>query len=186
MSLFEKAQKGDISAFEQILIQYEKLIYNLARRVLGNNEDAEDVTQEVALKIYRNLSSCREEGLLKAWIAKITHNACMDLLRKGKGKQADSLDVLGEIGTEVAEQSEGPEELLVRKELGEHLEGALTQLPPNYRALVALRDINGHSYEEVAEILQLPVGTVKSRLHRARSKLKAILLEQNKGDPRHN
>ncbi|MCL2619448.1 MAG: sigma-70 family RNA polymerase sigma factor [Defluviitaleaceae bacterium] len=186
MNLLEKAQSGNMAAFEEILIKYEKLIYNLARRTMGNNEDAEDITQEVALKIYRNLKSCRGEELLKAWIARITHNTCMDMLRRNKGKHTDSLEVMEEIGAELVEQSEGPEDLLVRKELGQHLEVTLAKLPPQYRALIALRDIHGYSYEEVAEILQLPVGTVKSRLFRGRAKLKTILSEQNGGGLRQN
>lgn len=184
MNLLEKAQNGDIAAFEKILIKYEKLIYNLARRIMGKNEDAEDITQEVAIKIYGNLKFCRGEEFLKAWIGKITHNACMDMLRRNKDKYTESLEVMAEIGEELVEQSQGPEDLLIRKELGKYLEAALEQLPAQYRSLIALRDIHGYTYEEVAEILQLPIGTVKSRLFRGRLKLKTILLEQNEGHMR--
>ncbi|MCL2854690.1 MAG: sigma-70 family RNA polymerase sigma factor [Defluviitaleaceae bacterium] len=185
MNVLEKAQKGNMAAFEEILTAYEKFIYNFARRLMGNTEDAEDITQEVAIKIYRNLHNCRGEGLLRAWIARITHNACMDALRRKKGKYQDSLEMAEELsGLELVDDTESPEETLVRKELGQYLEGALMQLPPSYRALITLRDMDGYSYEEVAEILSLPIGTVKSRLFRGRAKLKSILTEQSGGDIR--
>ena len=194
--LLAKAQGGDMAAFEALLLKYEKLIYNLARRFMGNNEDAEDVTQEVAVKIYRNIKSCKGEEFLSAWISRITHNSCMDALRKRKGKNNESLDEIvdfgdGKMEKQFEDSAEGPEDALIRKELSEQIEGALMQLPVLYRSLVVLRDVLGHSYDEIAEIMGLPVGTVKSRLFRGRAKLKSVLLgmmadrEQNSGSLRY-
>jgi RNA polymerase sigma-70 factor (ECF subfamily) len=177
--------------FEEIIMNYQKLIYNLARRIMGDMQDAQDVAQEVAIKIFRNLSKLRGEEYLSAWISKITHNTCMDFLRRRKGRHFDSLDEMLEIGDgEAAKQlpdpDVGPEALLLQKEVSEQIETALESLPLSYRAPIILRDIHGHSYDEMAEILNLPAGTVKSRLFRGRAKLKSILLEQNQSDYRHN
>jgi len=170
--------------FDNVFLQYQKMIYNLAWRLMGNKEDAEDITQETAMKVYRNLHKCKGEEFLAAWIAKITHNTCMDALRRKKGKFTSSLDdVMGFDDGEAQVQIEdsttaGPEALLLQKELSEQIEAALQKLSPEFRSLVVLRDINGHSYEEISEILDLPEGTVKSRIFRGRAKLKNILLRE--------
>jgi len=169
--------------FENVFLQYQKMIYNLAWRIMGNKEDAEDITQEVAMKIYRNLHKCKGEGFLSAWIGKITHNTCMDVLRRKKGKYTTSLDDVvelgdGEVQVQMQDNEASPEELLLQKEISGQIESALQKLPPEFRSLVVLRDVNGYSYEEIAEILDLPKGTVKSRIFRGRIKLKDILLRE--------
>jgi len=168
--------------FDKVFLQYQKMIYNLAWRLMGNRQDAEDITQDVAVKVYRNLHKCKGEEFLTAWLTKITHNTCMDALRKKKGKFTSSLDDVmefenGEAQFQFKDDSPGPEALLIQKELGEQIEAALQKLPPEFRALVILRDVNGHSYEEISKILDLPEGTVKSRIFRGRAKLKNILLQ---------
>ena len=168
--------------FEDVIKKYDKLIYNLARRWMNNNEDAQDVSQEVALKIYKNLDRCQGEEYLQAWISRITHNACMDALRKKKGKPTESLDEMmdfddGEAAKQVPDEAPTPEERLMQKEVAAQIEQALQKLPLKYRTLILLRDWQGHSYEEVAEITSIPLGTVKSRIFRGRTKLKEILLQ---------
>jgi RNA polymerase sigma-70 factor (ECF subfamily) len=153
---------------------------------MGNNEDAEDITQEVAIKIFRSLASCRGEEFLSAWISKITHNSCMDALRRRKGKYNESLDEIvdfgdGQMEKQLEDESDSPEELLLKKELSEQIEAALLRLPLLYRSPVVLRDMQGYSYDEMAEILNMPAGTVKSRLFRGRAKLKTILSETMPG-----
>ncbi|MCL2575201.1 MAG: sigma-70 family RNA polymerase sigma factor [Defluviitaleaceae bacterium] len=176
--------------FEDVFAKYQKLIYNLSRRIMGNDEDAQDITQEVAIKVYRNLHKCKGEDFVAAWISKITHNTCMDALRKRKGKFTSSLDDTvgfddGEVQVQIEDEAIGPEALLLQKELNAQIETALLKLSTEYRTIVILRDVNGYSYEEIAEITGLPEGTVKSRLFRGRSKLKNILLrEQNQSDLR--
>ncbi|MCL2168721.1 MAG: sigma-70 family RNA polymerase sigma factor [Defluviitaleaceae bacterium] len=168
--------------FEEIIIKYDKMIFNLARRLMGNADDAQDVAQEVAIKVYKNLHKCKGEEYLAAWISRITHNACMDALRKKKGKKTESLDEFmefdgDEFGKQIPATDSTPEELLLQKEVSSQIEDALTKLPIMYRTLVILRDVQGYSYEEVAEISGLALGTVKSRIFRGRGKLKETLLE---------
>lgn len=168
--------------FEDVIKKYDKLIYNLARRWMGNNEDAQDVSQEVALKIYNNLDRCQGEQFLPAWISRITYNASMDALRKKKGKIAESLDEMmsfddSETAKQVPDNDPTPEDRLLQKEVAQQIEKALEKLPLKYRTLILLRDWQGRSYEEVAEITSIPLGTVKSRIFRGRTKLKEILLQ---------
>ena len=181
-----KAQNGDIKAFEEIITSYEKYIYVIAYNIMGNKEDAMDASQEVAIKIYRNLKSCKGENFLKPWIGRITHNACMDALRKRKGKETFSLDEMqseedGKPSMQFKDVAPGPEALLLQKELSVQIRGALQKLPTNLQALIVLRDIQDHSYEEIVQILDLPEGTVKSRLFRARAKLKELLIAEQIG-----
>ena len=182
MDLLKQATGGDTAAFETLIVQYEKLIYNIAWRIMGNAEDAKDIAQEAIIKIYRNLASCKSMAHFKAWAAKITHNACMDELRRRKGKIADSYDAMIDLGEDTVERqledlSEGPEAALLRKELGGMINEGLSQLSDEHRALLILRDVQSLTYEEIADIADLPLGTVKSRISRGRSRLKEILIK---------
>jgi len=121
------------------------------------------------------------EEYLPAWISRITHNACMDALRKKKGKQTDSLDNVldlenGDVSRQIADDAPSPEELLLQKEVSKQIEEALQKLSVSYRSLIILRDVQGHSYDEVAQITGLSLGTVKSKIFRGRAKLREILL----------
>ena len=180
-SLLKRAAKGDVDAFEALIVQYEKFIYNAAWRIMGNAEDAKDIAQEVAIKIFRNLSSVADIKHMRAWVARITHNACMDELRRRRGKTADSYDAMLDLGDaeverEIADAADGPEALLLRQELAGQIEEGLRRLSDEHRALIVLRDVQGLQYEEIAEITQMPLGTVKSRISRGRRNLKQILL----------
>ena len=191
MDILQKAAGGDIAAFETLIVQYEKLIYNIAWRIMGNAEDAKDIAQEAIIKIYRNLATCKSLELFKAWAAKITHNTCMDELRRRKGKAAESYDVMTEEGREIArrggalppESPDDPEAALLRKEMSGMIGEGLNQLSDEHRALLVLRDVQGLTYEEIAEITSLPLGTVKSRISRGRSNLKRILIEMMEHSP---
>jgi len=181
-ALLKRAVKGDVDAFETLIIQYEKYIYNTAWRIMGNAEDAKDITQEVAIKIYRNLASITDIQHMRAWVARITHNACMDELRRRRGKATASMDAMldlgdGEVEREIADTADGPEALLLRQELAGQIEEGLKKLSDEHRALIVLRDVQGMQYEEIAEITQMPLGTVKSRISRGRRNLKQILLK---------
>lgn len=178
--LLREAAGGSVPAFEQIIVNYEKLIYNIAYRLLGNPEDAMDAAQEAVIKIYCNIHKCNDINTLKAWICKITNNTCIDELRRRKGKREESLQKLTEsedgaysIQFEVSEIS--PEDAVLLKERNIVLQAAINKLPPKYKTLIVLRDINGLSYEELAEAAGLSMGTVKSRLSRARERLKRLL-----------
>ena len=185
--VLKKAAAGDVAAFEALILQHEKFIYNIAWRIMGNAEDAKDISQDAIIKIYRNLASVTDTGHMRAWIARIVHNTCMDELRRRKGKIALSYDVMldlgdGELEHQIADSAAGPDEMLLRKEIGQQILQGLNQLSDDHRSLVVLRDVQGLSYEEIAEITGKPLGTVKSRISRGRNNLKRILLvlmEQN-------
>lgn len=180
IEIVDKILKGEMDAFEQLIDRYQKLIYNLAYRIFNNTSDAEDVTQEVFLKIYRNIEKCSGKQSIKTWIYTITYNTCIDEVRKRKGKNNISLDMTldsddGEYSFEVASNEPTPEASLLNKEGIKEIEEAINQLNEVNKSLVFLRDIKGLSYNEISEIMDMNIGTVKSRLNRARNKLKNIL-----------
>ena len=179
-ALLKRAAKGDIASFEGIIIEYEKLIYNLAYRLMNNKEDARDICQEVYIKIFRNLDKCAGIEYMKSWVCTITRNACMDELRRRKGKASDSYDEMLEINegkarAELADRAGGPEDEALKRELSSEIGDAINRLSNEHKELIVLRDIQGMSYEEIAEITHSPLGTVKSRLSRARNNLKKLL-----------
>ncbi|MCL2171861.1 MAG: RNA polymerase sigma factor [Defluviitaleaceae bacterium] len=170
---------GSNAAFENIISQYEKLIYNLAYRIMNNHEDARDICQEVFIKVFRHIKKLDGADFVKNWICTTTHNACLDELRRRRGKAADSMDEIMDSPSrarlEPADIAPGPEGEAMRGELSEQIARAIGQLNDEQRILVVLRDIHGHSYDEIAEITQSPMGTVKSRLARARGNLRKLL-----------
>jgi len=186
-SMLQRAVSGDMEAFETLIRSYEKLIYNITYRMLGNPDDARDASQEVFIKIYKNLSKCANMKAFKSWVYTVTNNTCIDEIRKRKNKTADSLDAMirtedGEMEKQFPADELTPEERLLRKESRESLKKAIMQLSPEHRSLIVLRDIRGLSYSELAEATGASLGTVKSRLSRARNQLCQIVLksrEQN-------
>ncbi len=181
--LLEQAGRGDPVAFESFIIAYEKLIYNVAFRMMGNREDALDMAQEALIKIYKNIGKCVEIRAFKAWACTITTNTCLDELRKRKNKNTESLDFIyesedGNMKRETPSNEPDPQEALLCKEDMEYISRAINSLSDEYREAVVLRDINGLSYQEIADMQNISIGTVKSRISRARNSLKSILLEQ--------
>jgi RNA polymerase sigma-70 factor (ECF subfamily) len=172
---------GDANAFEPLVREHEKNVYNLALRTLGNAQDAEDVTQEAFLKAYRSLASFRGESKFSVWLYRIVTNLCLDALRAGKRRAAQSLTVEGENGEDeelsVPDERFSPEHLLDRKLTREAVQRGLGQLSDEARQILLLREIQGMSYDEIAETLSLDLGTVKSRIFRARKRLCAFLLQ---------
>ena len=191
--LIRKAKQGDMLAFEELILKHEKIVYNLALRMLNHSEDARDISQEVFLKAYRSLSNFDERSAFSTWLYRITHNTCIDEMRKRKGKQTYSLeeDLESEDGSmqrQVADEGDTPEESLMRKEEKSEILQALDTLSEEHKAAIILRDVKGLSYEEIAEIQNLSLGTVKSRINRARNQLKTEILkirEQNRKSVRH-
>lgn len=177
----ERVLKGDANAFEHLVHAYEKTVYNLALRTLGNREDAEDVTQEAFLKAYRSLDSFRGDSKFSVWLYRIVSNLCLDLLRSRQRKPTQSLTVEdddGETGElEISDDHFSPERLLDRKLTRESVQRGLAALPDDARQILLLRELQGMSYEEIAQALDLEPGTVKSRIFRARKKLCAFLLQ---------
>ena len=167
--------------FERLVAEYERPVYLLCLRMMGNREDALDCAQEAMLSAYRAFDRFQGDTHMKTWLYRIAHNTCIDALRRRKN--ITSLDVLHESGFDVPDSAEKtPHMQLEAQERQEAVRQAVRQLPDEQRAALILRDFQNTSYEDIARILQLPEGTVKSRINRAREKLRQILLkngEQN-------
>ena len=177
--LMERVKHGDTSAFNLIVQRHKVLLTNFAYRFLGDREMAEDIVQETFLRVYKNAERYRSDKAgLRTWMYRIAANLCKNELRnRGRrwkilvkpviGNQDDS-DPIEDIPDAVP----GPDSQLEKKELQETLAAAITRLPEKLRAVIILRDIDGMTYEEISQITEKPVGTVKSRLNRARLMLK--------------
>ena len=179
--IIKKAAAGSADAFEQLLLKYQAPIYNLCLRMTGNPEDAADMTQEAFLKAWRSLSSFQFESSFSTWLYRLTTNTCLDYLRSLKRRPQCSLTVEDDEGEEqvldVTDEAPTPEEALLSAEERSQLVHALSQLEASQRQIITLRVVNDLSYAEIAEILDVKEGTVKSRLARARDNLRKKLLQ---------
>ncbi len=171
---------GDVNAFEDLVTAYEKNVYNLALRTTGNAQDAEDMVQEAFLKAYNSLPGFRGDSKFSVWLYRIVSNVCLDFLRRQNRRPSTSLSVEDEEGEEsqldIPDESQSPETLLEQKLTREAVQRGLQSLSGEQRQILLLREIQGLSYEEIAQALDLEAGTVKSRIFRARKKLCAFLL----------
>lgn len=182
--LIKMAVKGDVNAFEKIVYTYEKKIYNIAYNMFTNEQDAYDATQEVFIKLYRNIHSFKFDSSFATWLHRIAVNTCIDEYRKKKKhiyQTAYSLDEPIEnedsaVVREIKDQSKTPEDKIIQNETIEDVRKAISQLKEEYKSIIILRDLNGYSYEEIAKILDCSLGTIKSRLSRARNALKNKVL----------
>jgi RNA polymerase sigma-70 factor (ECF subfamily) len=174
-------QPHEIEAFEALVERYGRRIYGLAYRMAGNEADANDLTQEAFIRVYRALRRIDPRANLESWLYRIVTNLYIDLLRRRPKARVESLDapLVTAKGDEVAREVEGPgpdpEEVVLSAQLDGDIRRALLALSPDLRMVVVLSDIEGRSYEEIAEMVRIPVGTVKSRLHRARRVLQSRL-----------
>ena len=177
--LIAKVQNGDSASFEKLVLENQTKVYNLALRMVGNHEDAYDMSQEAFIKAYNSIALFRGESRFSVWLYRLTTNVCLDFLRSQGRKQHDSLTYINEEDDdkelEIPDDRFSPETLAEKKELREAVNRGLMNLPKDYRAILLLREIDGLSYEEIATALSLEEGTVKSRIFRARKKLCAIL-----------
>ena len=176
--LLQRARKGEMAAFEALVSAYERRVYSLALRSTGSEQDAADVTQEVFFRAYRALDTFRGDSGFSTWLYRITMNLCVDLARKNSAPPPVSLDE--EQNAEISETRGGyqPETALETNELRRELDTALSLISEEHRRIVILRDVGGMSYADIAAALDLEVGTVKSRLARARAALRKILIER--------
>ena len=181
LAVIRRVQQGDVDAFETLVTAYEKNVYNLALRMTGNREDAQDMAQEAFIKAYNSLPGFRGDSKFSVWLYRIVSNVCLDFLRRQKRRPASSLSVEDDEGEEtqldVADVSQSPEVLLEQKLTREAVRRGLDQLPEEQRQILLLREIHGLSYEEIGQTLGLEAGTVKSRIFRARKRLCAFLLQ---------
>lgn len=170
---------GNVNDFEKLVTAYEKNVYNLALRMVGDPDDAADITQETFIKAYRALASFRGDSKFSSWLYRIASNVSLDFLRSRSRRAQVSLsfeneDAEGEI--ELPDMSQNPEEALMKKLSMEAVRRGLDKLPPKQRQILILRELCGMSYAELAKTLDTEEGTVKSRIFRARKRLCAILL----------
>lgn len=177
--IMSRARRGELSAFEELVRLYEKRVYMVALRSTGTPEDAADITQEVFLRAWRSIESFRGDSGFSTWLFRITMNLCVDFARH-KQVQPQTQPLVGEDETErpIPDHAPTPEEHLENRELGRELAAALDEVSEEHRQIVLLRDVDGMSYTEIAETLEISEGTVKSRLSRARLALRAILLRR--------
>lgn len=172
--------EGDADAFGAIVDEYQKNVYNLALRMTGNPEDAQDMSQEAFIKAFNSLASFRGDSKLSVWLYRIVSNVCLDFLHSRKRRQTVSLNMDdGEGGSselEIPDLSAMPEEELNRRLTREAVRKGLLSLPEDQREILLLREIEGLSYDEIAQALELEAGTVKSRIFRARKRLCAQLV----------
>jgi RNA polymerase sigma-70 factor (ECF subfamily) len=182
--LVRRCQAGDAQAWEELVRQYHRRVYSICYRFAGSTDAAQDLTQEVFLRIYRTLN--RYDPLragFMTWVATLTRNLLVDYFRKTKHeRQTDSLDSsLGDgpqattLGELLVDSSAGPEAHLETREAREHVHRALQELSPELREAVILRDLQDMDYREIADVLQVPEGTVKSRINRGRTELARLL-----------
>jgi RNA polymerase sigma-70 factor (ECF subfamily) len=176
--LVRQARTGSEEAFAELVARYKDKIYNLGFRMLGNREEAEDVAQETFLHTYRALDSFRVEERFSPWIYKIASNLCLDRLRKQRYAVA-SLDEPvgpdGDIPQQVADWSSSPDKVYEISEIRQDTQRAISALPPKYKVVVVLRHLQDLTYDEIAKVLNIPQGTVKTRLFRAREILRRKL-----------
>lgn len=172
---------GDINAYELLVKEYEKNVYNLALRMVGNSEDAADMSQEAFIKAYNSLTSFRGDSKFSVWLYRIVSNVCLDYLRSRGRRQTVSLSAENDDGEDVeidiADETQSPERLLDRRLTRDAVRRGLAALPPEHRQILLLREIQGLSYDEIADALGIKAGTVKSRIFRARKKLCAFLIK---------
>lgn len=170
---------GNVNDFEKLVTAYEKNVYNLALRMVGDPDDAADITQETFIKAYRALGSFRGDSKFSSWLYRIASNVCLDFLRSRSRRAQVPLsfeneDAEGEI--ELPDMSQNPEKVLMKKLSMEAVRRGMEKLPPKQRQILVLRELCGLSYAELAQTLSVEEGTVKSRIFRARKRLCAILL----------
>jgi len=178
--LINAAQKGDLDAFNRLVLAYQDVVYTQAYRVLGEPQAADDASQEAFISAYRGLRSFRG-GSFKAWLLRIVTNACYDELRRKQRRPTTPLEPLNSEDEEIessvwmADPAESPEERITRNELGRAIQNCLDRLPLEFRLIVVLVDVQGMDYQEASDVVRKPVGTVKSRLSRARMRMKDCL-----------
>ncbi|MGI6752217.1 MAG: RNA polymerase sigma factor [Anaerovoracaceae bacterium] len=181
-TLIKKAKTGDSRSFELLIEGCQTRAYNTAFRYLGKEEEAMDALQESLIKVFRHLDKFKGDCKFDTWVYRIVINTCNDMVRKKKlEKQTVSIyreTEKGEMTLEIEDESPTPPEAYERVEDGEFLLSCIEKLSPEHREIVILRDIQGFTYEEIGDILTCSPGTVKSRLNRARNKLKSVILEQ--------
>ena len=181
LRVIKEVVDGDRNAFEELVLANQKNVYNLALKMTGAEEDALDISQEAFLKAYRQLESFRGESRFSVWLYRLTYNLCIDFLRRKPGAGVISLtnqDDDEPRDIEIPDVRNMPEDRLIRGETRKIIVESIGELGPNHREVLVMREITGMTYIDIASVLKINEGTVKSRLARARMSLASILMEK--------
>jgi RNA polymerase sigma-70 factor (ECF subfamily) len=185
-ALIQQARHGDLDAFNRIVLAYQEQTYNLALRLLGDDPSAQDATQIAFINAFQSIKSFRG-GSFRAWILRILTNACFDELRRQKRKPTEDLNPIDtssgdelEDPTWLSDDSQSPEDHITQQELEKAIQRCLRGLPEEFRAVIVLVDVQGMDYQEASEVVKKPLGTIRSRLARARQRVQECL--QNAGE----
>jgi len=179
-ALILEAKRGDLQSFNRLVLAYQDMVYNQAYRMMGEFDAAEDATQDAFISAFKSIHNFRG-GSFKGWLLRIVTNACYDELRRRKRRPTTPLEPLDEDDEEIesphwiADPGESPEESAERQELSLAIQNCLNKLPEEFKAVVILVDLQSIDYTEAAEVMHLPLGTIKSRLARARVRLRDCL-----------
>jgi RNA polymerase sigma-70 factor (ECF subfamily) len=176
LALAIAAGKGDMSAFEKLYERHNRRVYSLCLRMTQNSAEAEDLAQEAFIQLFRKIGSFRGDSAFTTWLHRLTVNQCLMHFRKRSVKLERTTEE-GETPVQIVSGTENPNAMPVMDRIA--LDNALTQLPPGYRTVFVLHDVEGHEHEEIAKMLGVAVGTSKSQLHKARMKLRKILKARN-------
>jgi RNA polymerase sigma-70 factor (ECF subfamily) len=174
LELVKKAQQGNNQAFEELVKRYEQRVYNIAYRMLSNEEEAKDALQDTFLRVFRFIKKFKGDSSFYTWLYRITTNVCLTRLKQRKGKEQVTISLDEPVSDEDDMQREipddvyNPEILYQRRRMANALQDAISELPSDYRSVVVLRDLQGLSNKEAGKALQLSIAAVKSRLHRGR------------------
>jgi RNA polymerase sigma-70 factor (ECF subfamily) len=183
LKLIRRCKRGEEAAFQEVLTRYRAAIYNLCWRMVRNDEDARDLAQEVFIKVFTLLDRFDEQYAFSSWLFRIATNHCIDHLRRQRLRflsvERDGGSEDEEAELQIPASGPEPDVVLQRRQALEKLEEVIAELPPHYRIITLLRHDEQLSYEEIAETLQLPLGTVKARIHRARNMIQQLLAARN-------
>ena len=177
------ARAGEEAAYRELIRRYERPLFSLVYRMVRDRELAEDLSQETFVKALNAIESYRPEFKFSSWIFKIANNAAIDHLRRREldtlslegSPQAETPEAIEATALQIGDRQESPLDEVAARELGGQIEAAIAELRPEYRSCILLRHVEGRAYEEIAEILNLPLGTVKTYIHRARNELRQAL-----------
>ena len=172
----EKARQNDINAWEKLVKEYESMVYHIAYRMMQNEQEAKDISQEIFVKVYRNLSKFDEKSAFSTWLYRIAVNTCIDALRKNKTKQTISWEQHIEQNKNETATYQTPENIYLQREKQNDIMETLQNLSPEHKAIILMRDMQDMTYGEIAECLSVSLGTVKSRSARAREQFKKEFL----------
>jgi RNA polymerase sigma-70 factor (ECF subfamily) len=175
-SLAQRASVGDVLCFEELYARHNRRVFSLCLRMTGNTSEAEDLAQEVFIQLYRKIGSFRGESAFTTWLHRLTVNQVLMHFRK-RGVKLEQTTDDGETPVQIVVGTQDPARMPVVDRIA--LDAAVAQLPPGYRTVFILHDVEGHEHEEIGRLLDCSVGTSKSQLHKARMKLRLLLRQQN-------